>query len=260
MKTISFSCALLLSCVTGSIVCTVPETNTSSLKKNLMTLLSQQYEQILSYNVDDREEADVIDKYKKITRQTLETMTEAVNALTDEHAQEVNAFLKNTMMNPQPKYQEYGIKCGSAVLKIGKKLEEGKTITKEMIREEFSFVPEFSKKEVNRVDTELTDLIVTLLEKQNNSYEIANKVKKATQKSMEYAQNNSEVICNFAFESMVDLLHESFQSTENLIAAGQKSAEYNKEICNEVGVSQEELIQANSDALLASINNEKQEN
>jgi len=250
-------CALLLLSITAPALSNT-DASIKESKRNLVELVRQQYEQILNYDSTEcTKDGEVIKEYKKLAKQSFNVMSEAINTLTDTHATEVNNWLKNKMMSPQPKFQEYGIKCGTAGMKLGTFLQEGKSITKEMLREEFSFVPEFTKKEIATPDTELTDLIISLLEKQEGTADLNSRVKKSSEETIAFSQKHTDVLVNFMFEAMVDVLHTSFQNSEILMEKGKETLERNKQICDEVGVTQEELIQATSDNLLAAVKEQK---
>ncbi len=251
-------CALLLLSITVPILCNTADTSIKQSKSNLVELVRQQYEQILNYDATEwAKDGEVIKEYKKLAEQSFNVMSEAINKLTDAHASEVYNWLKNKMLSPQPKFQEYGIKCGAAGMKLGTFLQEGKNITKQMLREEFSFVPEFTKKEIETPDTELTNLIISLLEKQEGTADLISRVKKSSEKTIAFSQKHTDVLVNFMFEAMVDALHKSFQNSESLMEKGKETLERNKQICDEVGVSQEELIQVTSDNLLATVHQQQ---
>lgn len=250
MKTkIVHICALSLMSITALSFCDQIEQPTTSAKtneekKNLIELTRQSYSQILSYDPEEnKKDADIIKEYKKLVEQSLDSLSEAVNALTDKHVTEVNNLLKNKAMNPSPEFQEYFTKCGVAGMKLGEQLQGGKTITKEMIKEQFSFVSEFTKGEIDKPNTELIEYVISLLEKQENSKRLVKRIKKNSDTCIAFAKKHSEEILNFLFEAMIHELYNDFSSAEALAEKNKDNNEWGNKLCDEIGMSNEERNQ-----------------
>lgn len=210
-------------------------------KANLIEFIRQQHSNILNCE-DKTQNGEVIKEYKQLAEQALNTTIEAIHTLSNPQIESLKTWFKNKILNPSKDAHEYTTKTAKAGVELGL-LQDGTAITKDMIREKFSFIREFSSKNIQNPDREYTNMIIELLEKQGNSQEMINKLKEIDDTIAEFTQKNRSVIVNFLFEAMVDRLYHEFQASDSFNEDRMQNQEQAKQFANELGISNKEAQQ-----------------